>query len=153
MKYLFGLLMLLFATSAFGQAVFPTGFKLIEGSHPLGEDDRYTNGKDAFQTHLYWRSFDDYKWNDDQYKKYVADAYGFELYRTKDSLLWGTGVNEGFYTYVVVDWGGEVFELYSKVNDADFSTYSKWLLSSIREYRKQGKWFIFPRRILKPKYN
>jgi len=51
-------------------------------------------------------------------------------------------------SHVVVDWGGEVFEFFSKYNNADFSYYSKWLISSIREYRKKGKWFIFPRRVL-----
>jgi len=149
MKYFFSFLFLLYAMISLGQASFPKGFKLIEGDNPMGEDDRYSNGKDVFQTHLYWRSYDNYTWNDEKYKQYVAEAYGFPLYRTTDSLLWGTGKTDGLYFYVVVDWGGEVFELFSKYNDADFSYYSKWLISSIREYRKKGKWFIFPRRILK----
>jgi hypothetical protein len=149
MKYFFSFLFLLHAMTTLGQASFPKGFKLIEGDHPMGEDDRYSNGKDVFQTHLYWRSFDNYTWNNEKYKQYVAESYGFPLYRTTDSLLWGTGKNDDLYFYVVVDWGGEVFELFSRNNDADFSYYSKWLISSIREYRKKGKWFIFPRRILK----
>lgn len=53
------------------------------------------------------------------------------------------------YSCIVVDWSGEAFELFSGHNGTDFSRYSKWLLSSIKEYRKTGKWFIFPRRIPK----
>jgi hypothetical protein len=68
------------------------------------------------------------------------------MYRTTDSLLWGTGKIDGYYSYVVVDWNGEVFELFSKYNDTDFSYYSKWLIISIREYRKRGKMFMFQRR-------
>jgi hypothetical protein len=149
MKYFFSFLFLLYTMTTLGQASFPTGFKLTKGDNPMGEDDRYSNGKDVFQTHLYWRSYDDYTWNDENYKQYVAEAFGFPLYRTTDSLLWGTGKTDGFYSYVVVNWGGEVFELFSKYNDADFSYYSKWLISSIREYRKKGKSFIFPRRLFK----
>ncbi len=116
----------------------------------MGEDDRYSNGKEVFQTHLYWRSYDHYIWNDEKYKQYVADGMGFPFHQTRDSLLWGTGKTaDGFYSYAVVDWGGEVFELFSKYNDTDFSYYSKWLITSIREYRKKGKRFIFARRIIK----
>jgi hypothetical protein len=149
MKYYVSFFFLLLAMHTFGQASFPKGFTLIAGDHPLGEDDRYSNGKDVFQTHLFFRSYDDYTWNDDKVKKRISEGYGFPVYRTADSLLWGTGKKGELYTYIVVDWGGEIFELFSRVNDADFSTYSKWLLTSIREYRKQGKWFVFPRRFSK----
>lgn len=147
MKYLFSILFLLCTMSALGQAAFPKGFKLIEGDNLTGEDDRYSNGRDVFQMHMYFRSYDgDFKWNDDKYKQYVAEGIGYQLYRTTDSLLWGTGKIDDYYSYVVVDWHGEVFELFSKYNDADFSYYSKWLISSIREYRKKGKRFMFLRR-------
>ncbi|PUZ20882.1 hypothetical protein GA0116948_1182 [Chitinophaga costaii] len=97
--------------------------------------------------HFYWRGFDgDYTWNDDNYKKFMTDGTGYPMYRTTDSLLWGTGKVDGYYSYTVVDWSGDIFELFSKDNDADFSYYSKWLISSIRAYRKRGKIFMFPRR-------
>ncbi|MGF6846535.1 hypothetical protein QFZ51_001770 [Chitinophaga sp. W3I9] len=149
MKYFFSFLFLLYVMTGLGQASFPKGFKLIEGDNPMGEDDRYSNGKDVFQIHLFWRAYDNYTWNDDKVKQDIAKGYGFPIYRTTDSLLWGTGKTDDLYFYIVVDWGGEIFELFSRDNDADFATYSKWLISSIREYRKKGKWFIFPRRILK----
>lgn len=149
MKYFFSFFFLFYAMTTLGQASFPKGFKLIEGDNPMGEDDRYSNGKDVIQTHLFWRGYDNYTWNDDKVKQDIAKGYGFPIYRTTDSLLWGTGKTGELYFYVVVDWGGEIFELFSRDNDADFANYSKWLISSIREYRKRGKWFIFPRRILK----
>ncbi|WP_440135669.1 hypothetical protein [Chitinophaga sancti] len=130
------------------QAVFPAGFKLIKGDNLSGEDDMYTNVKDVFRIHTYWRSYEgDYTWNDENYRKFMSESVGYPMYRTKDSLLWGTGKLDGFYSYTVVDWSGEIFELYSKENDADFATYSKWLISSIREYRKKGKKFMFARRL------
>jgi len=145
MKYVFNFLFLLCAMQAFGQASFPEGFKLIKGDNGTGDDDRYSNGKDVFQMHMYFRSYEgDFTWNDDNYKKHIEGAY--PLYRTADSLLWGTGKIDDYYSYTVVDWHGEVFELYSEQNDADFSKYSKWLITSIREYRKKGKKFMFARR-------
>ncbi|WP_143059114.1 hypothetical protein [Chitinophaga arvensicola] len=94
--------------------------------------------------HFFFRTYDDdFNWNDEKYKQHIADCMGYPMYRTTDSLLWGTGKMNGYYSYVVVDWNGEVFELISEQNDADFSYYSKWLISSIREYRKRGKMFMF----------
>lgn len=147
MKFLFTSLFLLYAMTTLGQASFPKGFKLIKSDTPTGEDDRYSNGKDGFQMHFFSRAYDnEYSWNDDNYKKFMSESFGFPMYRTTDSLLWGTGKIDDYYSYVVVDWHGEIFELYSKYNDADFSLYSKWLLSSIREYRKKGKVFMFETR-------
>lgn len=147
MKCFFSFFFLLYAMTTLGQASFPKGFKLIATDNPMGEDDRYSNGKDVFQMHFYFRSYDgDYTWNDDKYKQHIAEGIGYAMYRTADSLLWGTGKIDGYYSYVVVDWHGEVFELFSKYNDADFSYYSKWLISSIREYRKRGKMFMFAKR-------
>lgn len=144
MKFFVSFLFLLYAATALGQASFPKGFKLIKGEHPIGEDDMYSNGKDAFQMHFFSRAYEnDYSWNDDGYKQFMTESFGFPMYRTKDSLLWGTGKINNYYSYVVVDWHGEIFELFSDYNDADFSFYSNWLLSSIREYRKKGKVFMF----------
>lgn len=149
MKSYFIFFFLLLTMHTFGQASFPKGFKLIKGDHPLGEDDRYSNGKDVFQTRLFFRSYDNYTWNDDKVKQQISQGYGFPLYRTADSLLWGTGKRDELYFYIVVDWGGEILELFSRENDADFSTYSKWLITSVREYRKKGRLFIFPRRLMR----
>ncbi|WP_146616153.1 hypothetical protein [Chitinophaga dinghuensis] len=149
MKYLFSFLLLICVTTTYGQISFPKGFKLIKGDNLMGEDDRYSNGKDVFQTHLFWRSYDNYTWNDDNVKLDISKGYGFPMYRTTDSLLWGTGKTDELYFYVVVDWNGEIFELFSRENDADFAGYSKWLITSMREYRKKGKTFLFPRRIMK----
>jgi len=147
MKCFFSFLILLYAMTTLGQASFPKGFKLIKGDNLTGEDDRYSDGKDIFQMHFFFRSYDgDCTWNDEKYKQHIAESIGYPMYRTTDSLLWGTGKIDGYYSYVVVDWHGEVFELFSKYNDADFSYYSKWLISSIREYRKRGKMFMFLRR-------
>ncbi|TWV89426.1 hypothetical protein [Chitinophaga pinensis] len=79
MKYLFSLLFLFCTMTTFGQASFPQGFKLIKGDNGAGDDDRYSNGKDIFQTHLYFRSYDDYTWNDDKFKQYVAEALAFHF--------------------------------------------------------------------------
>lgn len=55
----------------------------------MGEDDRYANGKDVFQTHLFGRAYDNYIRHDDKVKQDIAKGYGFPIYRTADSLLWG----------------------------------------------------------------
>lgn len=147
MKYLFSFLFLFCTMTTVGQTIFPKGFKLIKGDNLSGDDDRYSNGKDVFQMHFYWRAYEgNYTWNDAKYKKFMSESVGYPMYQTKDSLLWGTGNVSGFYSYTVVDWSGEIYELYSKENDADFATYSKWLISTIREYRKKGKQFTFGRR-------
>jgi hypothetical protein len=44
----------------------------------------------------------------------------------------------------VITWDGENIELYSRFNDAKFAYYSRWLISTIREYRKKGKRASFP---------
>ncbi|MBC9913849.1 hypothetical protein [Chitinophaga varians] len=147
MRYMFTFLVLLCTMSALGQAVFPKGFKLIKADNLTGSDDRYSNGKEVFQMHMYFRSYDgDYNWNDDKYKQHIAESTGYPMYRTKDSLLWGTGKVDGYYSYTVIDWHGETFELFSQNNDAGFSYYSKWLIEAIRDYRKRGKVFMFERR-------
>lgn len=146
MKYFFCFLCLLCTLTTVGQISFPRGFKLIQGDNISGEFDKYSDGKDVFEAHLLFRPYGDCTWNDDRFKQYVTDAFGFPFYRTQDSLLWGTGKVNGYYSYVVVNWGGEATELSSRVNDADFAYYSKWLINAIREYRKKGKMFIFPGR-------
>ncbi|UYQ94996.1 hypothetical protein MKQ68_07800 [Chitinophaga horti] len=149
MKYLFCFLFLFYTANTFGQISFPKGFKLIAGDNLTGEDDRYSNGKYVFATYPLFRPFEDDIWKDDQFKKHVADYFGFPFYQTRDSLLWGTGKKGDVYSYVIVDKGGQGFELYSRYNDADFAHHSKWLLNTMREYRKKGKLFIFPMRVPK----
>lgn len=143
MKYLFIFLFLFYAMTTLGKISFPKGFEVTEGDNLMGEDDSYSNGKDVFRTYPLFRPVD-YTWNNDEFKQYVTDYFGFPFYRTKDSLLWGTGQRGKFYSYVVVDIGGQGFELCSRYNDADFANYSKWLISTMREYRKKKKLFLFP---------
>lgn len=130
---------------ASAQISFPKGFKQIKGELGSGLDDVYSNGRYDFSTRREFLTYDEYKTNDDKFRKYVSNAYGFPFSQTKDSLLWGTGrSDDGIFYYVVVDWGGEAYVLQSYLNDNGFSYYSKWLITSIREYRKKGKEFIFP---------
>ncbi len=74
----------------------------------------------------------------------MADFFGIPFDLTKDSLCRGTGKIGEFYCYIIVAWNAEVIELDSKQNDSMFSYYSKWLLSTSREYRKEGRSIIFP---------
>ena len=62
----------------------------------------------------------------------------------KDSLLWGTGKIGDVYSYVIIDRAGDGVELISYYNDSDFSYYSRWLLSTIRKYHKNGTAIVFP---------
>jgi hypothetical protein len=134
---------ILFSTAAFSQIQFPKGFKLIKGENDAARDDIYTDGIHAFDTHQVFVDFS-FTRNNDSSVKYVSDYFGFPFHLTKDSLCWGTGIRQGFYLYVVITWGGENIELYSKYNDDKFAYYSKWLITTIRNYRKEGKDAYFP---------
>jgi hypothetical protein len=131
---------------ASAQLKFPKGLHLVDGGNLSGQDYIYTNGKNFFQSHQIFRDYD-YRGNDEEVKKKVTDFFGYTFYLTKDSLLWGTGKREGYYSYAIVSWGGDIFELYSKYNDRGFSNYSKWLIDTIRNYRKKGKLIMFPIRM------
>ena len=137
--------MLLFCSIAgSAQTVFPKGFRQIKDDDACGENDVYTNRRYSFLDHKIFRPYDNYIWNDEAYCRFASGYFGFPLHPTKDSLLWGTGRKDSLYSYVVVDWGGEAYELISYHNDSGFSMYSKWLITTIRNYRKKGKHFIFP---------
>jgi len=144
MRIILTILFVISSSIAFSQLKFPKEFKLIKGDNGAGDDDIYTDGQYAFDTHQLFRDYD-YHGNDDSVKSYMTDFFGFPFKITKDSLCWGTGKKDGFYSYVVVTWQAEVFELYSVHNDSKFSYYSNWLLSTIREYKKEGKDPYFPR--------
>ena len=143
MKSIFLFYFFLVAISASAQLSFPKGFRLIDGGNLSGQDDVYTNGRYSFQTHNLFIDYD-YQGNDEGVKKKASEFFNFPFYLTKDSLCWGTGNNEGFYSYVVVAWGGYVIELSSPYNDKGFSDYSRWLLSTVRYYRKKGRLIMFP---------
>jgi hypothetical protein len=143
MKAIFIFSYLLLAVCASAQLSFPKGFHLVAGENLSGQDDVYTNGRYSFRTHQLFRDYD-YIGNDKGVKKVVSDFFKFPFYLTKDGLCWGTGKSEGTYSYVVVTWDGEIIELFSPYNDKDFVTYSKWLLSTIRTCRKEGKLIMFP---------
>jgi hypothetical protein len=112
---------------------FPKDFKRIKGENLTSIDDVYRVSV----------AYQDYKTNNEKFKKYVSEDFGFPFYQTKDSLLWGTGKVGHVYSYIVVDWGGQAFELFSNFNDNGFSHYSRWLLSTIRKHHKNGKLIMF----------
>jgi len=87
MKYFFGLFLLLYTVTTLGQVSFPAGFRLVKGSNPLGEDDMYTNGKYSFQSHLFFRSYDEYSWNDEKFKQYVREAFGFQVSKESPRVI------------------------------------------------------------------
>ena len=145
MKIFFSLLLLFCAISTSAQLSFPQGFKQIMGENGTGIEDVYTNGRYSFLTRRQPVSYDDSVWNNTKFQQqYFSAVFGFPFYRTKDSLWWGTGKVGNFYSYVVADRGGSPIELTSMYNDSGFSYYSKWLLSTIREYRRKGKIIMFP---------
>ncbi|MFI5155927.1 MAG: hypothetical protein ACHQEM_07060 [Chitinophagales bacterium] len=127
----------------YSQLKFPKGFQLVDGENLSGQDDIYTNGKYSFQSHQFFRDYD-FWGNNDSVKAYMTGILGFPFHLTKDSLYWGTGKIQGFYSYVVVSWDADVFELFSKYDDSGFSYYSGWLISTMRKYKKQGKLIMFP---------
>jgi len=132
MKLLFYLLLLFYTANAPGQIPFPKGFQLVKGESSSGKDDIYTNGRYTFQAfRTGWLEHDED----------LVKTYGF--HQTKDSLFWSTGKSEGFYFYKV--YNGDLVQLYSLYNDKGFSDYSKWLLSTMRKYRRSAK-FLFPPR-------
>jgi hypothetical protein len=143
MRTIFLFSFLLLAGCASAQLSFPKGFRLVDGGNLSGQDDVYTNGRYSFQTHQLFREYD-YKGNDEGVKKVVRDFFKFPFYLTKDSLCWGTGKMEGLYSYVVVTWDREIIELSSPYNDKGFSDYSKWLLTTVRNYRRERKLIMFP---------
>ncbi len=143
MRILLSAIFIFISTIAFSQIRFPKNFKLIKGDNGSGRDDIYTDGKYSFDTHQLFTDFE-FKIGNDSTRKYASDFFGFPFHLTKDSLYLGTGIREGFYTYVVITWSGENIELYSKYYDSTFAYYSMWLISTIREYRKEGKVAFFP---------
>lgn len=144
-----GILIFCFLFPAFfasAQLSFPKGFKSVQGENGSGEDDVYTNGRYSFQTHQMFRSYDNYVENDENFRKYVSESFGFHFYQTKDGLLWGTGKVKSVYSYIIVTWYGEAIELFSTHNDKGFSQYSRWLLNTLRTYHREGKAAVFPMR-------
>jgi hypothetical protein len=144
MKLFFTFSLILITYCASAQLSFPKGFELIKGENLTGEDDVYSNGKYSFLVHEVFRAYDSYKDNDERFAKFVGNSFGFRFYLTKDGLCRGTGKVKGIYSYVVVTWDGVAIELSSVYKDTDFSNYSKWLLSTVRKYRKEGKPIMFP---------
>jgi len=150
MKFCLAFVLLLCTIAGSAQIVFPEGFRQIKDDNGSGIYDVYTNGRYSFQLHR--ESFfyeeqegaDAHKWNDERFRKYVGGDFGFPFLTTKDSLLVGTGKINDHYSYIVVDWDGAAYELTSLHNDAGFSRYSEWLITTMREYRKKGKAFILP---------
>ena len=143
-KYIICCFLLFYTINASAQLTFPNGFKRIKGERGSGVDDVYSNGRYSFRFHRESFFYDDYTTNDEKLKNYVSKDFGFPFYLTKDSLLWGTGKSGDVYSYVIVDRGGEAIELISYYNDSGFSYYSRWLLSILRSYQKNGRAIMFP---------
>ena len=143
MRIIFTFLLLFFWSSGFSQIQFPHNFKLIKGERGSGADDYYTNGKVSFETDNPFVDHDFVK-NADSNKNFLSISYGLPFKITKDGLYRATGLVDGFYKYIIVIPPGEPIILSSKYNDAEFSNYSSWLISTIRNYKKMVKDCSFP---------
>jgi hypothetical protein len=130
---------------SFGQIRFPKSFKRISGELGSGRADQFINGKYIFDTNMLLIA-GEVPDNLDSVKKYLSKVYGFPFSITKDNICWGTGLFEGDYYYVTVDKSMSLIELYAPKNDQAFSSWSKWLLTTIRKYQRQGKVTGFPLR-------
>lgn len=144
MKFSCTLALIIVYSAGFSQIKFPKDFNLVKGENGSGLDDYFTNGKYSFNTRNLFADHD-FKSYSDSVREFISLAYNFPFKITKDGFYWGTGLQDGFYLYVIVTPPyGVVFELSSKNNDKGFSQYSKWLLSTLREYRRKGNDYSFP---------
>ena len=109
MKFPFSLFLLFYTTSSFAQLSFPKGFKRIKGENLTGIEDIYSNGRYSFQARNLAPN-NESEWNDKKFQKFLSEDFGFPFYQTKDSLLWGTGKVGDYYSYIVVDWGGQAYD-------------------------------------------
>jgi hypothetical protein len=143
LPFILTVLFISFSSASFSQIRFPKEFKLVKDeTGPVGYDE-YTNGRYSFDRHRLFVEVE-YKPFNDSVKNFLSNYFGFPFHITKDGLYWGTGKANGLYSYVVITWESENIELYSQHNDSGFSYYSKWLLATIRDYRKKGKSSYFP---------
>jgi len=143
LRIIFTFLLLFFWGSGFSQIQFPHDFKLVKGERGSGADDYYTNGKVSFETDNPFIDHDFVK-NADSNKNFLSVSYGLPFKITRDGLYRATGLVDGSYKYIIVMAPGEPIILSSKYNDAEFSNYSSWLISTIRNYKKKGKNCSFP---------
>jgi hypothetical protein len=148
MRIILTVLLISLSCSVFSQLKFPKEFKLVEGENGSGRDDIYTTGRYSFDYHNVFVDYD-YKKNDDSVRKFLSTSFGFPFHLTKDGLCWGTGMDNGFYSYIIITDSGNDIELYSKYNDSLFSYYSTWLLTTVRAYKKEGKDAYFPMQVHK----
>jgi hypothetical protein len=129
--------------SGFSQIQFPHDFKRVKGERGSGANDYYTNGKVFFETDSPFVDHD-FVENADSNINFLSVSYGLPFKITKDGLYRATGKINGFYKFIVVTRPEDPIILSSKYNDAEFSKYSSWLISTIREYKKKGKDAYFP---------
>lgn len=122
----------------------PKGFsqiKLKKGFYCVKSKDHYrenyfTDGEVVFHSETYGRDFSD----EDEFVDYVKNMYSFDLYKTKEGYLWGSGLHHDRYIYVIVI-PESIYKIYvsSKYNNKAFSDYSTFLL---KEVRKGNRGFV-----------
>jgi hypothetical protein len=83
MKFVFGFFLLFNTINTSAQLSFPKGFKRIKGERGSGLDDVYSNGRYSFQFHRESFFDDDYKTNDEKFKKYVVKTLDFHFMKRK----------------------------------------------------------------------
>jgi hypothetical protein len=122
----------------------PAGFKYVKGDSPSGRLDYYTKGHYTILGDVPFQSYDG-EINKKDLIKYLSDSYGFPFKLTSDSIYWGTGINahDKSFRYTVVA-NGVALILCSTYDDADFATYSKWLLLYVRDKIKYKQHIYFP---------
>jgi hypothetical protein len=143
LRTIFSFLLLFYQGPSFSQIQFPHDFKLVKGERGSGADDYYTNGNVSFETDNPFVDHD-FVQNVDSNKSFLSVNYGLPFKVTKDGLYQATGKVNGFYKYIIVVPPGEPIILSSKYNDVEFSNSSSWLISTIRNYKKNGKNYSFP---------
>jgi hypothetical protein len=132
----------------YAQINLPKNFKLVKGPSPIGRDDYYTDGQNTFSHDTPFQA--DQPASNNDITNFLSHSYHVPFSKTKDGLFCGTGFTDFFigdklfkkYIYVIVA-NSTATILSSKTNDSQFSTYSKWLLNSVRSNISNGHDLVF----------
>jgi hypothetical protein len=109
------------------QIKLPKGFKCVGGINNINES-HFEDGDLAFFSHTWGHEGLD----PDEVPEAIRVNYNIKLKKTKDGLLWGTGIGESGYKFYIVVNGLSQYTLSAKGNNARFSNLSIWLLQQIR---------------------
>ena len=139
MKYIITILFCAVFTYINAQIKLPVNFYLVKGQSPVGRDDYYTDGQYRLNIGTPFQGGEP---DIEERKRLLSIAFGFNFNITKDGILYGTGVNNSNFKYVVIA-NGFSFVLTSKNNNKGFSNYSIWLLSEIRNSLRTKKRIYF----------